>query len=381
LSGEHTLMADTTTNLSAPKPIASNQLSTDVDRLRTALDTLDTAIATKAATSALTAHIALKNPHGAAAADVGAVPALSNAVTDDYLGNRTANPDLAPSGSVGNLTQWVSWFANRIKTVTGKASWLDAPATTLEAAASHAASQSNPHGTTAAQIGALANVANVVNDTLIGSRTVNQALASPANTGTLTQIVSWFAGRIVAITGRTNWFEAPAITLASTSNHVSNTSNPHATTAAQVGAPTTAGVGATGTWGISISGSAASAAACSGNAATATSLATARTINGVSFDGSQNITITMIKSIQRGQSPGTANRTVTITAVDPEKSVVIANCATGGYTDSGSYQATDAQVLDGCYLLNSTTLQIIAGNRLGANLASATVCWQVVEYM
>ena len=42
-----------------------------------------------------------------------------------------------------------------------------------------------------------------------GSRTLDQALASPANTGTLRQIISWFAGRIRAITGKTNWWEAP----------------------------------------------------------------------------------------------------------------------------------------------------------------------------
>ena len=42
-----------------------------------------------------------------------------------------------------------------------------------------------------------------------GSRTLDQALASPANTGTLRQIISWFAGRIRAITGTTNWWEAP----------------------------------------------------------------------------------------------------------------------------------------------------------------------------
>ena len=49
----------------------------------------------------------------------------------------------------------------------------------------------------------------------------------------------------------------------------------------------TAGSGATGTWGISISGSSAST---TGNAATATTLQTARTINGTSFNGSANIT-------------------------------------------------------------------------------------------
>lgn len=58
---------------------------------------------------------------------------------------------------------------------------------------------------------------------------------------------------------------------------------------ADVGAPSTTGTNASGTWGISISGSSAST---TGNAATATTLQTARTINGVSFNGSANITIT-----------------------------------------------------------------------------------------
>jgi hypothetical protein len=46
--------------------------------------------------------------------------------------------------------------------------------------------------------------------------------------------------------------------------------------------PENDGTGATGTWGVSITG----------NAATATTLQTARTINGVSFNGSADITIT-----------------------------------------------------------------------------------------
>jgi len=48
-----------------------------------------------------------------------------------------------------------------------------------------------------------------------------------------------------------------------------------------VGAAKADGTGASGTWGIGITG----------NAATATALQTARTINGVSFDGSANITV------------------------------------------------------------------------------------------
>lgn len=46
--------------------------------------------------------------------------------------------------------------------------------------------------------------------------------------------------------------------------------------------PSNTGSGASGTWGISVTG----------NAGTATKLQTARTINGVSFDGSSNVTVT-----------------------------------------------------------------------------------------
>jgi len=52
--------------------------------------------------------------------------------------------------------------------------------------------------------------------------------------------------------------------------------------------PTLTGGGASGSWGISITGSSAST---TGNAATATALQTARTINGVSFNGTANITV------------------------------------------------------------------------------------------
>jgi hypothetical protein len=51
--------------------------------------------------------------------------------------------------------------------------------------------------------------------------------------------------------------------------------------------PTLTGTGASGSWGISVTGSSAS---CTGNAATATILQTARNINGTSFNGSAAIT-------------------------------------------------------------------------------------------
>jgi hypothetical protein len=57
--------------------------------------------------------------------------------------------------------------------------------------------------------------------------------------------------------------------------------------------PTRTGGSASGTWGINITGSSAST---TGNAATATALQTARTINGVSFNGTTNITLPTVNT-------------------------------------------------------------------------------------
>lgn len=95
----------------------------------------------------------------------------------------TADPAQVPTGNgPGKLVQWVSWFANRIKMITGKANWWDAPDTTLAAAkshidaaaphsghalasdlAAHLADKANPHQVTAAQTGALVSVDGVSN--------------------------------------------------------------------------------------------------------------------------------------------------------------------------------------------------------------------------
>jgi microcystin-dependent protein len=46
-----------------------------------------------------------------------------------------------------------------------------------------------------------------------GDRTLDPAQAPSSNTGTLRQILSWFANRILAILGTTNWWDAPPVTL------------------------------------------------------------------------------------------------------------------------------------------------------------------------
>ena len=50
-------------------------------------------------------------------------------------------------------------------------------------------------------------------DTKIGNRSVDQSLASPADTGNLTSLLSWIVGRLKAVTGKSDWKTAPQTTL------------------------------------------------------------------------------------------------------------------------------------------------------------------------
>ena len=47
-------------------------------------------------------------------------------------GSRTVDPGQAPSSNNGSLRQLLDWFANRIKAITGKSNWWDAPVKTIE---------------------------------------------------------------------------------------------------------------------------------------------------------------------------------------------------------------------------------------------------------
>lgn len=244
----------TTTNLGLPKPVSTNPLSTDVERIRTTFDGFDTSAAAAAA------HVAsTSNPHSTTATQVGAIADGAGVIDDTRLGSRTADPTQVPSGLSGTATQWVSWLTNRIRAITGATNWYDAPAITLAAAKTHTTSTTNPHSTTAAQVGAIADGAGVVDDTRIGNRTADPTLNPGGLTGSLTQWLSWITNRFRSINGTSNWYDAPPVTLAAAAAHQANTSNPHAVTAAQVGAPTTAGTGANGTWNISVTGSATAA--------------------------------------------------------------------------------------------------------------------------
>jgi len=53
------------------------------------------------------------------------------------------------------------------------------------------------------------------------SQTINQDISTPySNTGLLSTILSWFAKVIKGITGKTNWYDAPATTLEAAKGHM-----------------------------------------------------------------------------------------------------------------------------------------------------------------
>lgn len=55
-----------------------------------------------------------------------------DSVSDGQIGNRTVDQALTPNGHTGTLAQFLSWLANRIKSITGKSNWYDPPSKTIE---------------------------------------------------------------------------------------------------------------------------------------------------------------------------------------------------------------------------------------------------------
>lgn len=69
-----------------------------------------------------------------------------------------------------------------------------------------------------------------VTDTHIGNRTIDQATANAfSNTGTLTQILNWFAKQFKAITGKENWYDTPTINLETVSSRLGQEVNTNST--------------------------------------------------------------------------------------------------------------------------------------------------------
>jgi hypothetical protein len=85
-----------------------------------------------------------------------------NSVTDAKIGTRSITDTTAPAGTAGTLTTLLGRIGNMIKSITGKSNWYTAPATTLEAANTHANATGLQHGATGANT-ALAIVARDAN--------------------------------------------------------------------------------------------------------------------------------------------------------------------------------------------------------------------------
>jgi hypothetical protein len=154
---------------------------------------------------------------------VGSAQLANGAATDTVIGNRTITDTATPTGDSGAVTTLFGWLANMVKAITGKSSWRIAPATTLEAAKAHA-DDTTRHITAAERTAWNAvGAAGGVTDTIIGSRTINDATAPTGDTGTVTTLFGWIANMIKAITGKSSWRTAPATTLEAAKVHADDT--------------------------------------------------------------------------------------------------------------------------------------------------------------
>ena len=147
----------------------------------------------------------LTGPNGNIPVNDGAVTTAKLAdgsVTDQKLGNRILDQATVTTFSnTGQLGQILSWFAKILKSIKGTTNWYDNPPTTLQAAATHATSTTNPHNTTAAQAGAVANLG-----TAPGLKTGNDSVKGSAGSqGTV--YVARDVG-IVYVSNGASWIKA-----------------------------------------------------------------------------------------------------------------------------------------------------------------------------
>ncbi|MCW2277720.1 hypothetical protein [Heliophilum fasciatum] len=95
-----------------------------------------------------TANYGLRKPDGTDTVDIADLN--YNADQIDSALTPTADQTQVPtSNGPGTLIKWVSWFANRIKAITGESSWLNAPVATLkqlyDSIGSHSTDSVQPH--------------------------------------------------------------------------------------------------------------------------------------------------------------------------------------------------------------------------------------------
>ena len=91
-----------------------------------------------------TSNYNLKKPLYSENADVGVLNDNLDMI-DEILTPTVAETE--PNGNKGKLSLVLGWFANRIKKITGKSSWKDAPSVTLEDCSNHISSGTHTNAT------------------------------------------------------------------------------------------------------------------------------------------------------------------------------------------------------------------------------------------
>jgi len=127
-------------------------------------------------------------------------------------GSRTIDPTQAPTSNMGSLRQLLDWFANRIKAITGKANWYDAPSKTLEDLNSHINNTNNPHNTTYAQVGA-APASHTHPPSQISPQGAGSGLDADKYRGKIIQsgFVRFYGGTSTTISFGTSYSSAPIV--------------------------------------------------------------------------------------------------------------------------------------------------------------------------
>jgi len=117
-----------------------------------------------------------------------------------------------------------------------------------------------------------------------------------------------------------------------------------------------------------------------GNAATATALQTARTINGVSFDGTGNITVTAAAGTLTGTTLASNVVTSSLTSVGTLGSLTVTNAVTAGSLDISGGVDVDGTLEADAITVDGTALNEYIADTVGAMVSSNTETNIVVTY-
>ena len=117
-----------------------------------------------------------------------------------------------------------------------------------------------------------------------------------------------------------------------------------------------------------------------GNAATATALETARTINGVSFDGTGNITVTAAAGTLTGTELKSTVVTSSLTSVGTLGALTVTNAVTAGSLDISGDADIDGTMEADAYTVNGTALNEYIADTVGAMVSSNTETNITVTY-